>query len=61
MHTNSLSRTSSWVIREKDTKRVICETFSERMVHTLNTVKYEAVPILAYLQGLNRDIKAGAI
>jgi len=52
--TNSLSRTASWVIREKESGRVICETFEQRCVDALNTQKYEAVPILAYLQSLNR-------
>jgi hypothetical protein len=36
----------SWVIREKSTGRVICETFSAKAVAALNTAKYEAVPIL---------------
>jgi len=53
-------KTASWVLRNKTTKEVICETFDERKVAALNTAKYEAVPILAYLQELNRSIKAGA-
>jgi len=57
MFTQSLTRTASWVIREKETGRVICETFSERAVAALNIVKYEAVPILKYLQDLNRSIR----
>jgi hypothetical protein len=52
--TQSLSRTASWVIREKETGRFVIETFSERVVEVLNTQKYEAVPILEYLQSLNR-------
>jgi hypothetical protein len=55
MFTNSLLRTASWVIREKETKKVICETFSRRMIDSLNTLKYEAVPILEYLQEFNRS------
>ena len=51
--TNSLSRTASWVIREKATGNVLFETYSASLVGALNTVKYEAVPILAYLQSLN--------
>lgn len=46
-------RTASWIIREKATGRVICETFERRTVDALNTAKYEAVPILEYLQSLN--------
>ena len=44
----------SWVIREKATGRVICETFSLKAVAALNTAKYEAVPIAKYLQSLNK-------
>lgn len=44
----------SWVIREKVTGRVICETFNHKAVDALNTDRYEAVPILEYLQSLNR-------
>lgn len=55
MHTSSLSRTASWEIRERVTGRVICETFEARLVAALNTLKYEAVPILEYLQDLNQE------
>lgn len=48
----------SWVIREKATGRVICETFNARMVAALNREKYEAVPIGQYLGELNRQIHA---
>jgi len=53
----SLNQTASWIIRNRSTKAVICETFDERKVKALNTEKYEAVPILAYLQELNRSIR----
>lgn len=53
MFTQSLTRTASWVIREKETRRVICETFCEHAVAALKH-KYEAVPILQYLQELNK-------
>lgn len=53
-HTLSLSRTASWVIRETATKRVICETFEPEHVAKLNVARYEAVPILDYLRGLNK-------
>ena len=51
---NSLQRTASWVIRERHTGRVIMETFSRKIISALNTSRYEAVPILEYLQSLNR-------
>lgn len=47
-------RTSaSWIIRNRFTKAVVCETFSADFVHELNAASYEAVPILEYLQSLN--------
>lgn len=46
-------KTASWILRNKETKVVICETFDARKVAALNTVKYEAVPILEYLQSIN--------
>ena len=60
MFTQSLTRTASWVIRKKGTGSVICETFNERAVQALNTRKYEAVPILQYLQELNKKIRSQA-
>lgn len=48
---------ASWVIREKETGKVIMETFDSRKVTALNTSKYEAVPILKYLQELNQASK----
>jgi len=43
---------ASWVIRERSTGRVVFETFNRSIVDRLNTTRYEAVPILAYLQSL---------
>ncbi|UIF89453.1 hypothetical protein [Cupriavidus sp. UYPR2.512] len=45
--------TASWVLREAESKRVICETFDKRVVEKLNTAKYQAVPILDYLLEFN--------
>ena len=45
---------TSWILRNKATKEVIAETFDPKKVKYLNTDKYEAVPILEYLQSLNR-------
>lgn len=58
--TSSLSRDSSWVIRNKGTKEVIFETFDKAKVDALNTEKYEAVPIQKYLGELNETIAAQA-
>lgn len=52
---NSIS--ASWVIREAASKRVICETFDKSAVERLNTAKYEAVPILAYLVEVNASAR----
>jgi len=48
-----LNNPASWVIRNKETKEVIMETFDFRKVEMLNTAKYEAVPIVKYLAELN--------
>jgi hypothetical protein len=53
----SLNQTASWVIVEKATKKAICETFSYQTVEAINKLKYEAVPILEYLQSFNRGVK----
>lgn len=45
--------TASWVIREKDTGKVIMETFDKKKVEALNTKKYEAVPIQEHLASLS--------
>lgn len=52
--TQSLAKTASWVIRRKGEAAPLFETFSPALVAALNTAKYEAVPILAYLQEFNR-------
>lgn len=57
--TNSLQRTASWVVREKDTGKVVMETFDKKKVDALNTEKYEAVPVQQHLGELNAAIKAG--
>lgn len=54
---SSLNRTASWIIRKIDTKDVVMETFDARLVGMLNTAQYEAVPILEYLQEVNRVAK----
>ena len=47
---------ASWVIRDRATGRVICETFSAAMVKYLPPA-YEAVPILEYLQSVAKAAK----
>lgn len=53
-----MSRAASWIIRNIETKQVIVETFRRDVVETIDTTKFEAVPILEYLQQLNAQIKA---
>lgn len=55
----SYMQTASWVIRNKETKEALFETFNGKLVSKLNTEKYEAVPILEYLVELNKKIKNG--
>lgn len=51
-------RSASWVIINKATGGAVFETFSPKLVSCINATKYEAVPILEYLQSLNARIKA---
>ena len=53
-YTQSLTRTASWVIVDKTTGHSVCELFDEALVKALNTDKYKAVPILEWLQSLNK-------
>lgn len=46
----------SWIVKRKSDGAVLFETFSEKIVKALNREKYEAMPILDYLQDLNRQI-----
>lgn len=55
---NTLARTASWIIREKVSKAVLFETFSKLVVDRLNTAKYEAVPVLQYLQEFNASVRS---
>ncbi len=49
-------KTASWVIIEIATEKVIFETFNESLVKKINTEKYRVVPILEYLQSLNKSL-----
>lgn len=52
-----IMRPASWVIRDKETKAAIMETYNADFLKALNTARYEAVPILEYLQEINRKAK----
>lgn len=47
------AQSASWVIRRKEDKEVLFETFDRKKVDALNTDKYEAVPIQDYLGSIN--------
>jgi len=50
-------KTASWVIIDKYTGAVLFETFQASIIPKINTARYDAVPILTYLQQLNRRLK----
>lgn len=52
---------ASYVIVEKRTGFAILETFDKKLAEKIDAEKYEAVPVLEYLYGLNAKIKAGKI
>ena len=49
-------KTASWVITDKATNKAVMETFNADIIPCLNTDKYNAVPIMEYLQSLNKTI-----
>lgn len=58
--TNSLARTASWIIRDKETGSVVMETYDRAKVEALNTERYEAVPAQQHLAEINDlNSKAG--
>ena len=54
---SSLTKTASWVIVDKTNRKAIFETFSYDLTNKINKAKYEAVPILEYLQNFNKSLK----
>lgn len=52
-----MKKIASWVIIEISTGTAILETYNPKVVAALNTTNYKAVPILEYLQGLNKKNK----
>ena len=57
----SLDETASWVIIRLADGEALFETFNKCVADAINREKYKAVPILEYLQDLNRAIKDRAI
>ena len=51
-------KTASWIIVNKATGQAVFETFNENTAKAINTRLYEAIPILEYLQQLNRSLKS---
>lgn len=50
-------KTASWVIVERSTGKALAETFSEGIAKSLAAnARYEVLPIMEYLQGLNRKV-----
>lgn len=49
-------KSASWVIREKETGKVIGEIFNPALALAINVAKYEVVPIMEYLQSLNEKV-----
>jgi hypothetical protein len=47
-------KTASWVVVETETGRAVLETFNPKVAAAVNTAKYRAIPVLEYLQSLNR-------
>ena len=43
-------KTASWVIVDRQTGAALFETFQASIIPKINTARYEAVPILTYLQ-----------
>jgi hypothetical protein len=52
---DATGKQAGWVLRNKATGEAIYETYDPKKVATLNTEKYEAVPIGEYLASLNKS------
>jgi len=53
----SLNKTASWVIVNIVTSFAVFETFNENTAKAINSKLYKAVPIMEYLQNLNKSLK----
>lgn len=51
--TETNKKPTSWVIIDRSTGNAVLETYNEALTK-LNQKKYKAVPILEYLQSLNK-------
>jgi hypothetical protein len=49
---------SSWVVVDKATRKAVLETFSANLAARINRERYEVVPILRYLAGVNAAAKS---
>ena len=54
---SSALKSTSWVVKERKTGRVMFETFNRELVKRLNHKRYKAVPIRAHLAEFNRKVK----
>jgi hypothetical protein len=52
----SLKTTASWVIVDNETNKPLFETFSKKIANSINKDRYKSIPILEYLQNLNRGL-----
>ena len=50
-------KTASWVIVDKQSGKALFETFNQTIANAINQSKYQAIPILEYLQNLNKSLK----
>lgn len=48
---------ASWVIVDKATRKAVFETWNANVAARINADRYEAVPILRYLAGINAAAK----
>jgi len=53
-------KTASWVVVERATAKPILETFNRSTANRVNRIMYEVVPILEWLQRVNRAAKVAA-
>jgi hypothetical protein len=54
---DKMSKTTSWIIIKKETNEILFETYNSVMLKKINKEKYKAVPIIEYLNDLNKKIK----
>ena len=54
---STLNKNASWVVVDKKTGTAIFETYVEKTAMGIDADKYTAVPILEYLQSINKKGK----